>query len=243
MQRLAGVIFLMSCVSGSPVTKSEIPFVSPAETHVEPTPVESQQEKTQNPPPEIVEENVIDTSEDCSEVLTSPAIKKGARVLIAGDSLAVGMSKEFRRLAAVAGYIPYSHAVVGSTTTQWKKWIVKDLANIRPSLVVVSLGTNDAAAYNSVESKPEIFSEFAKLIEDKGAFLVWIGPPAISKPKLEKIEDVRSLIKSAANIYYPSEDLQIRLEDGIHTDIAGYERWITEVWQWMAASMIVYDSR
>lgn len=245
MQKLAGSIFLMSCVSGPIVKPKETPVVWIEPTVVSqapplPEPATSVPYQPAFPEPE---EFVEDTADDCSDELLEPAIPRGENVLLVGDSLAVGMSKEFKVLAGKSGYVPYSHAVIGSTTSQWITWIKKDLERIEPKLVVVSLGTNDAAAFESVRRNPEMFKEFAKIVEETDAFLVWIGPPAISRRKIDKIEDVRDLVKSAANIYYPSEDLSLRLGDGIHADATGYKQWITDVWEWMSVSMIVYDSQ
>jgi hypothetical protein len=211
-----------------------------------PTPVtDASAPVSETPPPPPVSSappSHDDTAEDCSEVLTEPALKKGATVMLVGDSLAVGMSTEFKRLAVGAGYRAVTHAAVGTTTTQWLTWIKQDLKVNKPALVVVSLGTNDAAGFESVSKNPKLFEEFVKTIDESGAFVVWIGPPAISTKKVAKIDEVRRLVKSAAPIYFASEDLVIPLEDGIHTNAAEYKRWIGAAWHWMSSRMIVLDS-
>lgn len=161
--------------------------------------------------------------------------------MLVGDSLAVGMSKEFRRVASLAGYKPVTHAKVGSSTLQWLRWIKDDLRIHKPQLVVVSLGTNDAAGYRMIEKDPELHRKLVDAILGADSFVVWIGPPAISVKRVPKIEEVRNIIKEVVPIYYPSEELDLRLEDGIHTNAEGYARWARSVWKEMSRMMITYD--
>lgn len=191
--------------------------------------------------PEIHYNDIDDTANDCSDVLMSPAINRGSTVMLIGDSLAVGMSYEFKRLAKKAGYRAVTHAITGSTTLQWLSLIKHDLKVNKPSLVVVSLGTNDAAAPAILSNHPELFKEFVKIIDKTSAFLVWIGPPAISIHRVPKLNVARKLIKQVAPIYFSSENLKIHFTDGYHTDPAGYKKWIQEVWQSMVEEMIVHE--
>jgi hypothetical protein len=182
-----------------------------------------------------------DTDDDCSDVLTEPAVPRGASVMIVGDSLAVGMTPEFTSIAKRLGYKPHSHAIVGTTTSQWLRWIKKDLDSYKPVLVVVSLGTNDAADFENVKKSPGMYADLAKTIDDAGAFVVWLDPPAISPKKLEKIDETRKMINDSVPIYFESHRLDLKLTDGIHATSAGYRTWITQAWRWMAQRKIVAD--
>ena len=235
MKRMQSVfvgLIAAACVSGSPkelkedVQHAQIPAVTP-------TTIPTTREEVQEAP--------HDTADDCSEELQEPAVPKGSTVLLIGDSLAVGMSAEFRKIAVKAGYKPVTHAKIGSMTTQWLKWIKSDLKAHQPKVVVVSLGTNDAAGYANVVKNPKMHAQLVQLIEESGAFAVWIGPPAISKKRVEKIEEVRKIIKEVVPIYFASEELEIRLEDGIHANATGYGLWIRSVWHMTSSMMITHD--
>ena len=233
MSKFVYMFFMLACVSGSPKTE-EMPAVAP-QASFDPVPV-AQSESTSDHA-----HSSEDTSEDCSEVLVLPSLPKGSKVMLIGDSLAVGMSREFKRIAKIAGYVPITHTKVGSSTPQWLKWVNEDLRIHKPQLVVVSLGTNDAAGYRMVEKDPEMYRRLVDTVLEADAFVVWIGPPAIKLKRLPKIEEVRKIIKEAVPIYYPSEDLALRLEDGIHTNAEGYARWARSVWRQMSDMMITYD--
>lgn len=163
-----------------------------------------------------------------------PMVTPGATVMLIGDSLAVGMEPKFISLARKGGYVPFSHAVNGTSIFQWMKWIKSDLEKNRPELVVVSLGTNDAIIYDRVKQHVGLYGEFVKIVEESGAVLVWLGPPDISPKRIPHISDERTLIKKYASHYFESEAIEKPLGgDGIHSSPAGYNRWMGAAWDWM----------
>lgn len=180
-----------------------------------------------------------DTADDCCDPITQPVVHKGETVMLLGDSLALGMSREFRKIAQDTGYRPVTHAKVGSTASQWIKWVDQDLKDNNPSLVVVSLGTNDARGYADVKKNPGVFEALIDAIVDSGAYVVWIGPPAVDLKKVPRIKETRQLIKDVAPIYFESEVIPLHTEDGIHPNALGYVRWMRAVWDCMAHKMIV----
>ena len=165
--------------------------------------------------------------------------RESLRLMLVGDSLAVGMGHEFSRIARSLHYTVNVHAKVGSTTRQWIKWIDRDLTVYRPDIVFVSLGTNDAAAPNALTLWPDMYEVFAAKVRDSGATLVWIGPPEVTSSRVKKLTEVRHAIRSVAPLYFGSEALRINQWDGIHTDADGYETWIRHVWDSAAAAGIV----
>lgn len=178
------------------------------------------------------------------EEKNSPAMKvsPGSVVMLVGDSLAVGMNDEFKKLAKSAGYVAKSHVQSGTNAMQWNSWIKKDIELYKPSLVLISLGTNDAAGYDVViKQKQNVFANLAKQIEDNGGVVVWIGPPAIKKSRISKIEETKQFIKESVSNYFASEQVNLILSDGIHASPTGYKNWIREVWKWMSKKMIVQD--
>lgn len=180
--------------------------------------------------------DVNDTSDDCSGDFTPPAVKQGEPVLLIGDSLGVGLSTEFLKIAKSNGYKPVAHVVSGTTTKFWAKAVLRDIEVHRPSLVVVSLGTNDAVNTGFTQ---KTYEDFAVALNDVGTFVVWIGPPAIKASKIAKIEKTREEIRSSVPNFFESENIEIPLLDGIHSTGQGYAKWMRAVWQWMADLGIV----
>jgi len=178
---------------------------------------------------------------DVHEEKSPPLIPSGQKVLIVGDSLAVGLSGELSRLLKTAKYLPVSHAKIGSTTAQWINWIKTDLAVHKPALVIVSLGTNDAAADPQwLEKNKDNFAKFTKIVMDSGAKLLWIGPPEFEEEMLPRVPYVRDLIIEAAPIFYDSRLSNIpRAEDKIHSTVNGYKSWAGDIWSWLLKSNIV----
>ena len=79
-----------------------------------------------------------------------PKITEKSRVLVLGDSLAVGLNPQLKQLADEAGVEAYTgKGVVGSRLDQWAAddwldgWLDLTLASFHPTLILVSLGTND----------------------------------------------------------------------------------------------------
>jgi hypothetical protein len=172
-----------------------------------------------------------------------PLVTTGATVMLIGDSLAVGMESKFISLARRNGYIPVSHTSSGTSIFQWMKWIRKDLEKIRPELVVVSLGTNDAIIYDRIKKNENLYSEFTKIVEDSGAVLVWLGPPDISRKKIPKIEETRDIIKRSTTNYFESEKIERPTGgDGVHPSMSGYVRWMGAAWNWMVDRNILIKS-
>lgn len=170
-----------------------------------------------------------------------PLVSPGSTVLLIGDSLAVGMTHQFKKLAIESGYTPISHAINGTTTSQWLSLVKKDIEEKKPALVIISLGTNDAAArLEWLRTHRGVFAALAKLINESGAWYVWVGPPNIDEKKLPNINEVRSIIQESICLYYDSAKLEIeKSQDGIHSTPSGYKRWMTSVWSWMKMRNIV----
>jgi|GEM_PF-3083793 lysophospholipase L1-like esterase len=158
-------------------------------------------------------------------------------IVLAGDSLAVGLAAPLqricRRLLCVAQdgrrARDAQHIPAGA------------------SLVIISLGTNDADA-RAAEGWERGYAERLDAImrEADAARFVWLLPPAMGEPGREFfVEQRRAVIRSAASraaaaIFdpWPSpvyQDFwngrQIREEDGIHYTAAGYALWADAIAQ------------
>lgn len=171
-------------------------------------------------------------------------IKTGSTILLLGDSLSLGLSSEFVSIVHLSGYVPAVHGITGSRADQWLTRIKKDLDSYCPSLVLVSLGTNDiAAGIEWVKQHSAVYHELVKLINDSGARIVWIGPPKLDEKKLPNSDEVRDIIRAASPIYFESQNIVIdQASDGVHSSPAGYKKWMDAAWSWMVTENIVKSS-
>jgi lysophospholipase L1-like esterase len=191
---------------------------------------------------EIPQKSSVKSVEDDCGVSKMPQILPGSVVMLVGDSLAVGMQDRFKSLATANGYVPAIHAVNGTSIFQWSDWVKKDLALHRPSLMIVSLGTNDAVIYDKVGRNPGVYRKFVEIVEASGVKIVWIGPPNISRTRIPKIEETRKIIKESVPLLFESERYETpRGGDGVHSSMIGYSKWMESVWAWMISKNIVSD--
>lgn len=163
------------------------------------------------------------------------------RVLLVGDSLAVGLSVPMRKLAADAG-IPFdSVAHSGSRLDQWSKTtgygaqLIQKLATFRPTVVLISLGTNDSymVAPKAIAAVAGHLATIMQRIAGAEARLYWIGPPTLPKPDNGAVATIRSAIPRFQ--YFDSAQLTIpRQPDGIHPTWKGYAFWAEQIWGWLS---------
>jgi lysophospholipase L1-like esterase len=153
----------------------------------------------------------------------------GARVLLIGDSLAVGLASPMRKLAESSGVTFASDARGGTVTRQWlsRGWAQSAIANTNPTIVVVSLGTNDAAGKISAPAFAGQAAELAALARKAGARVAWLVPP----PMPYSIDAITTGLRPLpVSRIAPPADLQ-RSSDRIHCTPAGYQAWAAHAWQ------------
>lgn len=187
-----------------------------------------------------------------ARLMSAPRIRKGMRVLLIGDSLAVGMSPHFAALAKEAGADFKALAKSGTTLNAWSSSAELGalLKSYQPDLVLVSLGTNDSAIPGAdAPAKQRV--QLDKLLDllttwprakDYGLgpeHVVWIGPPTLplpgSKAMTQMIQDSAGSGLSPRFHYFHSERLQIpRGPDGIHPTARGYAGWAGAIWHWLS---------
>lgn len=164
-----------------------------------------------------------------------------SKILLIGDSLAVGLTNEFKHLAIKNGYIAYSHAINGTQTSYWKTVINSDLIKYKPDMVMVVLGTNDSVLSDSwVMSHEDDYATLVNKIKKTGSQVVWIGPPTMTSSRIQSQFQVMKLIRLAADNYYESTSLDFeRSIDGIHSTPTGYKAWMDSIWFWMAEKQLI----
>jgi len=168
-----------------------------------------------------------------------PRLRPGeSRLLLVGDSLAVGMAPYFRELASAAR-IPFtSLAVVGTRIDQWSDnpTLRDTLASFRPTIVLVSLGTNDEylTGADAVTRQRAALDRLLKLLGTAAPQdVIWIGPPTLPKRSNGIVAMLQDAIPSSD--YFPSQALTLpRGPDGIHPTARGYAGWAGTIWQWLS---------
>ena len=158
-------------------------------------------------------------------------------VLVVGDSLAVGMGSEFFKLVANDHGNAILAGIVGTTTCQWRGKVLPLVEHHHPSLVLISLGTNDAAILAQdptwLSRNESCYDDVQNEAMSHGSKVIWILPPRLPS----KLEASRSKVVQQINrINSSNYDLHhievTRASDGIHTTPQGYATWATAVWTW-----------
>lgn len=174
----------------------------------------------------------------------SSALPKGKKVLLIGDSLAVGMKPRFLTLAKNAGYSAAAQAEVGTTIKTWKSRVASVLQKEKPDLVLISLGTNDSVLADPKAEKADAV-ELLSAISGAGAKAAWVGPPTMPpKNTLNvpmQIDVVANMLQPLVGDYYDSRVLNIpRGGDRIHpASSAAYADWFDAVWKWLAQRALI----
>lgn len=169
-------------------------------------------------------------------LIEGPQLKYGvSRVLLVGDSLAVGLAPYLSVLSGPRRVAFESTAAVGTRIDQWSNnaALRQRLASFRPTLVLVSLGTNDAYMMGgaaTAEQQRAKLRELLMMIKAAGADYVWVGPPLLPAAKNPA---VLSMIRDEVPMthYYHSERLELpRGPDGLHPTLKGYAGWAGLIW-------------
>jgi lysophospholipase L1-like esterase len=179
------------------------------------------------------------------------------RVLVIGDSLGVGVQPLLKTAMQARGVADFSGISVGGTNIlQWSDNNYKEgrdmetaLANFRPTLVLISLGTNDEAsrgykdwrgrdwnsadlAANRVGPNADIAAQRSRAIARlarklSGAKSVWLGPPASPARIWPMDRGFRDLLASTWDgRYFNTEAVApAKAGDGIHFTGSGNRVW------------------
>jgi len=190
------------------------------------------------------------------EILGAPTLRKGDRVLLVGDSLAVGLSAPFGALCQESGIAFQALATVGTRIDQWAQSqpLSDALAAFQPTIVLISLGTNDAYMLPSPGQdigarQAPYMEELLSKIETAGPrAIVWISPPTLPAAAVS-LGPVMALITSEHAVsfprlkprvaFFPTQSLDVPVEqlprgpDGIHPVPRGYAAWAGALWQWL----------
>jgi len=169
-------------------------------------------------------------------LLRGPKIRPGkSRVFLLGDSLAVGLAPHLETVLRESG-VPFSHvSKVGTRIDQWANSQVLNtkLTEFDPTLILVSLGTNDEYLTGDAVGRQQPYLE--QLLQNLGSHgeIAWIGPPALPKASNGIVPMLKDRVP--ASHYFTSDSLQIpQGPDRIHPTARGYAVWAGSIWRWLS---------
>lgn len=151
------------------------------------------------------------------------------RVLLIGDSLAQGMTAPLGALASDVGIPFFGDGRVSTRLDQWLEngWAEDDIARFQPTVLLVSLGTNDSGAVGLL---PQFASRAQALVALARVPVLWVEPPSLP-PQFDTQTVIGGIRSSGAAATFASSSLDIpRGPDSIHPTMAGYAAWAAAVW-------------
>ena len=195
----------------------------------------------------------------------APINMNGQRVLLVGDSLGVGVGPLLEKELRAQGIADFKNiSVGGKNIAQFSdnskaegKSLEKALAEYKPSIVFVSLGTNDESIRRIKGGDPRYFTA-ANLAKNlvgpnfsvakqrrkaiarlagklSGVQTIWLGPPA-SDPTLWPMDrEFRELLASTwSGNYFSTEAVAPqKCSDRIHFTGAGNKTWASAIGNWV----------
>lgn len=170
-----------------------------------------------------------------SKSTKSRSLAHGERVLLVGDSLAHGLAVPMKQLAKENGIEFLADARLGTRIDQWAKqpWLSQVIALLRPTLILVSLGTNDMLLQEPSVEKLAL-AQLTDTLRRSGARIAWVAPPKMPFPD----RGVRSMIDKTGLSVFSSDALVIpRGPDGIHPTAGGYAGWAGALWAWLGHTL------
>lgn len=106
---------------------------------------------------------------------SGPLLPPGGRVRLVGDSIGVGLAPQLAKMLEAQGYGFSARVKVGETITGLRNKV--DASDADADLVLVSLGSNDAAFANPRMEEPKL-AELLQVLRSKGARVVLVMPPS-----------------------------------------------------------------
>lgn len=117
----------------------------------------------------------------------------------------------------------------------------RELVEVKPDVVVVSLGTNDARPWGKwTLDRPEVVDKIVATVECSGAKIVWLGPSELPRKSLPLRDDITDMIRSHVPIFFDSGPFREgRAADKIHYATQGSAAWAAAVWTFMREKNVV----
>jgi lysophospholipase L1-like esterase len=169
-------------------------------------------------------------------VTARPKIRSSTRLLVVGDSMAVGLTPHLKGMATEQA-VPYlALAKQGTRIDEWAQSAKMDAAitELPATLVMIVLGTNDAFTNYTPEQVAQHVAALLAKIPD-GTDVLWVGAPALPATYGGRAPDpmILTAIQDSVKYYFPSHELEIpRGPDNLHPTAEGYAGWAGAIWDW-----------
>lgn len=174
-----------------------------------------------------------------------PLFYPGSKVLLVGDSLAQGLGPVLAR-AAKNDQVAFSSLALQSTRIPYwsrSEQLAAKLSEYRPTLVLISLGTNDAGLANPETEMAELDLLIRNASRGGDAVVGWIYPPDL--PTLPRVAMVRAMLDASkaatetSMLRFDSTKLKIpRIQDQVHPTESGYKLWGDAIWAFLGGSHV-----
>lgn len=151
---------------------------------------------------------------------SATTLPRARRVLLVGDSLAVGLGPPLGKLYRARGTELVADGKGATNAAQWVRWLPSRLAVEKPDLVLVSLGTNDALSPTLKEAFEGHAEELARECSEAGARCLFLWAPNYTTKLLEPLPSVPG--------FAPPSGVELQ-SDGIHPTVAGYASWAARI--------------
>ena len=156
------------------------------------------------------------------------------RILAVGDEMLETIGPRLYNYACANGYSIFTEIWQGTKAENWAYTteLPRLIKKLKPTYVIVCLGTHDLAAANPSGSAAAV-GEMLREIGDIP--MVWIGP--LEMKSLQKDPGVVDMLRQqvGANRFFNSYNLRVAREDEVHPTAEGGERWMDEVAKWMSS--------
>jgi lysophospholipase L1-like esterase len=152
----------------------------------------------------------------------APRLKAGAFVMLIGDSLGAGLDAPLR--SDLPSLRWESHTVTGATSSALNAYERIGIKSRKPAAVLLSFGTNDAAATDAefIRTFPARARAIVTDLHSAGVQVYWLEPPPMPLGGYAAI--VAGIRASGAFVLEAPGSLP-RASDGVHVTPEGNQRW------------------
>ncbi len=161
------------------------------------------------------------------------------RILLIGDDLVEDIAPRLYSYAINSGHEMRTTLWMGSTTKTWgyTDELPKLIKKVKPSFIIVCLGTNDLS-HNDVSLRAPAVKEIVKEIGDIP--FVWIGP--ISLKTIDHDPGVVNMIRQTVgdNRFFDSFNLHMARVDEMRPTGEAAVRWTDEIAIWMSSTQTAH---
>lgn len=150
-------------------------------------------------------------------------IVSGDRLLLVGDSLAVGLTAPLKQLAT-SNEVKFAATAKEGTTIAY--WSGADLPT--SDVALVSLGTNDMKLLDPMSERPKL-DALLKRLTTLSKRVIWLLPPPMPFPDKGVLKMIDDASREAKTALVPPLDVD-RGPDKIHPTGRGYAAWAGFIW-------------